>query len=86
MIDRLVVVPFICGLIAHACLPFAPLTPSPRPFLLTSRSVAFQVIAPSVQYSCLVGRNRISLTSTSSGWLMANMTMLAKESAGMAFS
>jgi len=36
------------------------------------------------QSSCLVGRNRISLMSTSSGWLIANATIWAKESAGMA--
>ena len=34
----------------------------------------------------LVGRNRISLTSTSSGWPMAKATMLAKESAGIAYA
>jgi hypothetical protein len=34
------------------------------------------------QSSCAVGLYRISLTSTSSGWLMANATMFAKESAG----
>jgi hypothetical protein len=38
------------------------------------------------QYAWLVGRNRISLISTSSGWLMANATALAKESAGIAIS
>ena len=38
------------------------------------------------QNSWLVGLNRISLMSTSSGWLMANTTALAKESAGIAFS
>src|SRR5205823_117268 len=38
------------------------------------------------QYSCLVGLNRISLTSTFSGWLMANTTISAKESAGIAIS
>ena len=31
-----------------------------------------------------VGRNRISFTSTSSGWLMANATARANESAGIA--
>jgi hypothetical protein len=36
------------------------------------------------QSSCAVGLYRISLTSTSSGWLMANATMFAKESAGTA--
>lgn len=34
--------------------------------------------------SCAVGRNRISFTSTSSGWPMAKATMRAKLSAGMA--
>lgn len=34
--------------------------------------------------SCAVGRNRISLMSTSSGWLMAKATTRAKLSAGMA--
>ncbi len=38
------------------------------------------------QYSCLVGRNRISLMSTSSGWLSANTTVRANESAGIATS
>ena len=36
--------------------------------------------------SCRVGRNRISFTSTSSGWLMAKTTARAKESAGIAVS
>jgi hypothetical protein len=36
------------------------------------------------QFSWLVGRNRISLMSTSSGWLMAKTTQRAKESAGIA--
>ena len=31
-----------------------------------------------------VGRNRISFTSTSSGWLMANATARANDSAGIA--
>src|SRR5581483_4772802 len=39
-----------------------------------------------LQYSCTVGRKRISFTSTLSGWLIANSTMLAKESAGIAMS
>lgn len=34
--------------------------------------------------SCAVGRNRISFTSTSSGWLIAKATTRAKEAAGMA--
>jgi hypothetical protein len=33
-----------------------------------------------------VGRNRISFTSTSSGWLMANATAPANDSAGVATS
>jgi hypothetical protein len=33
-----------------------------------------------------VGRNRISFTSTSSGWLMANATARANDSAGSAMS
>jgi hypothetical protein len=36
------------------------------------------------QSSCRVGRKRISLMSMSSGWLIANATMFAKEAAGMA--
>ena len=39
---------------------------------------------PSAQYSCAVGRNRISLIPTSSGWLMAKTTQRPNESAGMA--
>ena len=38
------------------------------------------------QNSCRVGRNRISLMSTSSGWAMAKATARAKESAGIATS
>jgi hypothetical protein len=41
-------------------------------------------VRATAQRSCLVGRNKISLTSTSSGWLMAKSTILAKESAGTA--
>ncbi len=41
----------------------------------------------SAQSSCRVGRNRISLMSTSSGWLIAKRPlMLAKDSAGRAIS
>ncbi len=36
--------------------------------------------------SCRVGRNRISLMSTSSGWLMAKATARANESAGIAYA
>ncbi|MNL10901.1 hypothetical protein D3C87_1317160 [compost metagenome] len=40
--------------------------------------------ATHAQNSCRVGRNRISLMSTSSGWLMANSTQRAKLLAGIA--
>lgn len=39
---------------------------------------------PRLQYSCRVGRYRISLMSISAGWLIANATARAKESAGTA--
>ena len=43
------------------------------------------IMASSFIYaSWRVGRNRISFTSTSSGWLIANATIRANESAGIA--
>jgi hypothetical protein len=54
----------------------------PADQFLQTRRYAADGVAHS---SCAVGRNRISLMSTSSGWLMANSTQRAKLSVGMAF-
>jgi len=59
-------------------------------FLLTCIVCSLVVVCAHVplpaQSSCRVGRNRISLTSTSSGWLIAKTTIRANESAGIAIS
>jgi hypothetical protein len=54
--------------------------------IAAKRRIASRQASSFAQRSCFVGLNRISLMSTSSGWLMANATIRAKESAGMAIS
>ena len=55
---------------------------------LVNRSISFIRVPPwlTAYNSWRVGRNRISLMSTSSGWLMAKATARANESAGIATS
>ena len=65
---------------------FVPSASVKRPKRFGRRTAGARGAAASGQSSCRVGRNRISLTSTSSGWLIAKATMRAKELAGIALA